>query len=237
MFFPGHSYLWFYTYSSGEIPMGFSLTPTSFIYLDPGKTYTLDFGKFQYGKWDKHSDTLILYPDGGKVSRYLMKYLKSNEMKLNIAPGVVSDFSGSPAAFASRAENPFSIGNNQWRMPAKHKETAAAIRNRLINHCAFWKAYFSWALDNNMDQVDVRSTPSPIKIYSNGFALKKFDDLPTEWQNYFYDTADCRLANSILEDIFKTKNIAWPQTDSRYQMFMGAFEQLENFLREEDKNL
>lgn len=236
IFFPGHSNLWFYTFSSGKIPSGFGLTPASFLYLDPGKTYTLDFGKFQYGKWDRQGDTLVLYSGAGEVGRYLMKYPKGNEMKLGMAPGVVSDFSGSSSSFASPAENPFSLENNQWRIPAKHKETAAAIRERLINHCAFWKAYFSWALNNNMDYVDVRSTPTPIKIYSNGFALKDFDNLPKQWQNYFYDTADCRSANRMIENIFNKQNRAWPQTDSKYKMFMGAFQQLENFLWEEDKN-
>ena len=108
-FFPGHSNLWFYTYSSGEIPPGFSLTPASFLYLDPGKKFTLDFGKFQYGNWDRQGDTLFLYPEAGGRQRYLMKYPKSNEMKLVVARGMVSDFSGSPAAFGSEAENPFSL--------------------------------------------------------------------------------------------------------------------------------
>src|SRR5258708_35900703 len=105
IFFPGHSNLWFYTFSNGEIPSGFSLTPASFLYLDPGKTYTLDFGKFQYGRWGRQGDTLFLYPEIGETNRYLMKYPKSNEMKLDMAPGEVSDFSGSPSTFASRATN------------------------------------------------------------------------------------------------------------------------------------
>jgi hypothetical protein len=236
-FLPRQDNLWFYTYSSGEMPPGFTLTPANFLYVAPGKNFTMDFGEFQNGKWERKGDTLFLYPDAGDARHYLMKYTQINEMQLSIAPSVVSDFSGSPSSFASPAENPFSLINNQWRIPAKHKEISSVIRQRLINHCAFWKAYFLWALNDNLDNVDVRSTPTPIKIYGNGFALKEFDDLPKQWKNYFYDSADCRLANSMIETIFQNQNIAWAHTDNKYKMFMGAFEQLENFLKEEDKKL
>lgn len=236
LFFPVHNHLWFYTYSSGEMPDGYSLTPASFLYLDPAKTYTLDFGKFQYGKWKKKGDTLILHEDDGVDQRYLVKYPQNNEMKLDLPNGVVSDFSGSPASFDSPAENPFSFENNQWRIIAKHKESPLEIKERLVNHCAFWKAYFSWALNNHIDYVDVRSTPTPIKIYSNGFVLKEYEDLSATWKNYFYDSTDCQLANKMIAHIFTTQNIAWAQTDSKYKMFMGAFEQLERLLKEEEAN-
>ncbi len=226
--------LWFYAYSSGEIPSAFSLTPASFLYLNPNKTYTLDFGEFDYGKWIKHGDTLILHSVNGNMNNYIVNYESSKDLKLSITQDLVSDFSGAPSTFSTESANPFSLENNKWRMHATHKETPSEIKMRLINHCAFWKNYFLWALDNKVEYIDVRSTPTPIKIYGNGFALKEFDDLPATWKNYFYDSADCRLANKILEDIFKNENIAWANTDNKYKMFAGAFEQLESFLQKED---
>ena len=112
------------------------------------------------------------------MSSYLINYESSKDLKLTVMPDVVSDFSAAPSKFTSPATNPFSLGNNKWRISANHKESRQEIRQRLINHCEFWKTYFSWALDNNIQSVDVRSTPTAIKIYGNGFALKKFDDLP-----------------------------------------------------------
>ena len=224
--------LWFYTYSSGEIPSAFTLTPASFLYLNPNKTYTLDFGEFKYGKWMKHGDTLILHSVSGEIRSYLINYESNKDLKLSITPGLVSDFAGAASSFSSEAENPFSLQSNKWRIAARHKETPSEIKQRLINHCTFWKNYFLWALNNNVQSVDVRSTPTPIKIYGNGFALKSFDELPITWQNYFFDSADCRLANEILENVFTKQNIAWANTDNKYKMFAGAFEQLENFLKE-----
>jgi hypothetical protein len=56
------------------------------------------------------------------------------------------------------------------------------------------------------------------------------DDLPPRWKAFFYDDEDCRKANQILTDIFHRQTIAWANTDSKYKMFLGAFQQLEKFL-------
>lgn len=105
------------------------------------------------------------------------------------------------------------------------------IRKRLYNHCQFWEAYFRWALDKGLNTVDVRSTPTPIKIYGNGFALKPTEDLPAEWVNCFYDANDCRKASDMIRDIFQHKTIAWAQTDNKFKMFLSAFQQLQTLLR------
>jgi len=80
---------------------------------------------------------------------------------------------------ANETEDPFSGYNNKWRQPATHKESDGEIRARLYNHCQFWETYFTWALKNELQTVDVRSTPTAIKIYGNGFTLKLFEDLPS----------------------------------------------------------
>lgn len=232
--FKSDNSLWFYTYSSGEIPSEFSLTPASFLYLNSNKTYTRDFGEFEYGKWAKHGDTLTLHSVSGKISNYVVNYESSKDLKLRITQNEESDFSGAASNFSSESANPFSLQNNKWRIHAIQKETPSEIKVRLINHCAFWKNYFLWALDNKVDYIDVRSTPTLIKIYGNGFTLKEFDDLPETWKNYFYDSADCKLANKIIENIFTTENIAWANTDNKYKMFAGAFEQLETFIQKEN---
>ena len=143
MFFANNSNLWFYAYSSGELPSEFSLTPASFLYLKPDKTYTLDFGQFDYGNWLKRGDTLILHAASGKINSFFINYKNGKELKLTIVPGVVSDFGGSSSSFSSPANDPFSLQNNQWRIPARHKETPKEIKDRLVNHCIFWKEYFT----------------------------------------------------------------------------------------------
>jgi hypothetical protein len=71
-------------------------------------------------------------------------------------------------------------------MPALKKETDPEIKSRLLNHCQSWEAYFSGALNDRQSSVDVRSTPTLLKIYGNGFTLKPFEALPGEWRSCFF---------------------------------------------------
>lgn len=89
---------------------------------------------------------------------------------------------------------------------------------------------FTLDFGKKIDYLDVRSTPTAIKIYGNCFGLKPVDELPPRWTSLFYDSADCRKANDIIQDIFRHKTIAWANTDSKYKMFIGAFQQLEQYL-------
>jgi len=142
------------------------------------------------------------------------------------AEGTILSFEKQPAKFSSPADNPFSAENNQWRIPAVKKENDQDLRRRLKNHFRFHEAYFKWALDAKLQSIDVRSTPSLIKIYGNGFALKNFEELPASWRSYFYDEGDCQKANNMIKDIFEKRDIAWALTDNRYKMFISAFQQL-----------
>jgi hypothetical protein len=86
-------------------------------------------------------------------------------------------------------------------------------------------------MDNEFSSVDVRSTPSPVKIYGNGFIIKPFGDLSAAWKSYFYDSADCAKANEMLVDIVHKNNIAWAHTDNKYKMFISAFQQMQQILK------
>jgi len=223
--------VWFYTYTSAGDATEFNLTPASFLCLNPDETYTRDFGEFDYGKWTKHHDTLLLKSISGNIDIFLIDYSNGKDIKLSTTPGVVCDFEVQPYSFKANVAKPFSLEDNKWRIKSMRKESTAEIKRRLINHCQYWKDYFTWALDNKIATVDVRSTPSPIKIYGNGFELKFYYDLPYEWKNYFYDSADCQHANNILSDVMTHNNIALAHTDNKYKMFIGAFEQMEAILK------
>ena len=136
-------------------------------------------------------------------------------------------FESQPAAFKIVRENPFVKENNLWRIPPGKKENDAEIKNRLLNHLKFWELYFKWALENNIQSIDVRSMPTLIKIYGNGLELKPYNALPKKWISYFYDEEDCRKANGLIEDVLRNENIAWPHTDNKYKAFISVFQQLQ----------
>jgi hypothetical protein len=224
--------LWFFTYGTGT-PTGKDtlLNPASFLELRPDGSYTRDFGGFESGTWLKKDHQLILTAHDRIQSTYPLTLTSPNEMQVTLTGDYVASFESHAIPSLQDKQDPFSIYNNHWRIPATHKESETEIRKRLYNHCQFWEAYFRWALDKELNTVDVRSTPTPIKIYGNGFTLKPAGDLPAAWVNCFYDADDCRKASGIIEDIFQHKTIAWAQTDNKFKMFLSAFQQLQNFLR------
>jgi hypothetical protein len=219
--------IWFYTYSSNAAHADTTLTPASFINLQGDGTYTRDFGNFDYGKWILKDKKIRLINNKHETSIINVVYISGNEIQLGLNNNPDADFESLPGSFASDDQNPFSKENNLWRIAAARKETDDEISNRLLNHFKFWEKYFTWALNNELSTVDVRSTPTLIKIYGNGFTLKPFDQLPSEWKSFFFDTDDCRKANNKLKIFFETKNIAWPHTENKYKMFISAFQQMQ----------
>jgi len=220
------SRIWFYTYNneSGG-PKDTLLTPVSFLDLRQNGTYTMDFSGFDAGRWDIKDDRLVLTNDKNQVSKLGFRYISGKDLRLYIHD-MALEFEGMQNQSLTEAKDPFSRENNHWRIQASAKETDKQITNRLVNHFQFWQTYFSWALDQEIKYVDVRSTPTPVKVYGNGFGLKPFEQLPAAWKGYFYDEEDCRKANDKIRTLFDNNSIAWPQTDNKYKMFLSAFQQM-----------
>lgn len=224
--------LWFYTHTSGnEYETNIEISPSSFLNLQKNGAYTRDFGTFDYGNWERNDTVLILKSKNGKTFEFLIKTIIQNELKLRSGIGTFINFEKQPSEFPSIDVDPFTINNNQWRIPAKNKESEIEIKNRLKNHFRFNEMYLKWALNYQFTTLDVGSTPSPLKIYGNGFALKEYKELPVAWKSYFFDEEDCRKANALIKDIFDTKDIVWTKTDNRFKMFVSAFQQLQQLLK------
>jgi len=224
--------LWFYTHSAGTLTdRDTLLNPASFISLNKDGTYVFDLEKFEYGTWRREGNTLLFNNSRKHKSSISIESLSAKEIQLAISDFTPANFESQPGKFKSPNENPFSIESNLWRVQADKKESDEQLRMRLLNHLHFWELYFSWALDNGLSTIDVRSTPTLVKIYGNGFALKTFDQLPLKWKTYFFDEDDCRKANDMLTKVFQASDIAWAHTDNKYKMFISAFQQLQQKMK------
>ena len=232
---PGRQHIdkiWFFTFYTGQDTGKDSLlTPASFLNLQKDGTYTSDLDEFEYGLWKLDNKTLYLNDYRNKITTIKIEYLSGNEMRISSEHIPAASFEGQPSEFKTTAENPFSKENNLWRVPPQQKENDSEIKSRLLNHMKFWEEYFSWALTHNISSIDVRSTPTLLKIYGNGFALKPYTDLPKKWKSYFYDQEDCQKANDIIKTVFDKKDIAWAHTENKYKLFISAFQQLQQILK------
>jgi len=224
--------LWFYNYSSITPSKWDSvLNRVSYLDLQPDGSYTQDFGQFDFGSWTLKGQELYLTNQNHKT--YIFRLLAIGKKRLDIYLGKdkIAYFEKQPRPSGNPSKNPFSLKNNQWRIPATHKENIDEIRQRLLNHYQFWEAYFEWGSDNNIGAIDVTDIPTPMKVYGNGLGLKRYDDLSVRWRSCFFDEEDCHKADTLLKGLFRRNKIIWPNTDDQAKLFISGVQQAEGFLR------
>ena len=224
--------IYFYTpVADGVEHSDTTLTYVSFLELCPDGSYTQDFGHFDYGSWTLKDHRLYLSNQRRKTYVYKVLSLKGTELDLRLDSGITGHFRTHLMPSSRAEKDPFSTYNNQWRLPAKHKESDLEIRQRLYNHCQFWEAFFKWVDDKDESVADVAYFPSPLKVYGNGFGLKHYDNLPPAWKAYFFDEEDCHKADTLIKHTFRRNKIIWPKTDNEFRKLISGFQQLQNFLR------
>lgn len=220
--------LWlFSSLHNPDVRLEESFSPVSFLWLSANGNYSRDFGTYEYGTWKKKGDSLYLTAADKVTSAFLMISDKTT-LRLSATEHTFFTFNYHPLNDNDSTANPFLPQYNKWRTKANVKETDAMLIERLTNHCKFWEVYFTWAEKNSLPSIDVRSLPTPIKIYSNGFSLKP---VTKKWARYFFDEKDAWRSNEILEDIMRNDKISWPAGDKKYVMFISAFQQMQIFLK------
>jgi hypothetical protein len=133
---------WFYTYQTDfNTKRDDGLTPASFLCIRKDGTYTRDFGTFDYGHWILQNQVISLRSQRNQSENLKVITLLANEMTIDVN-GEKINLDGQALPTDKPAEDPFSLENNQWRIPATQKESEQALRKRLSNHCRFWEAYF-----------------------------------------------------------------------------------------------
>jgi hypothetical protein len=214
----------------------YSFSAASFLNLQTEGKFTSYFTAFDYGTWKQKDSTLVLTNHNkGKLLLEVKRLNPKQMICMNKSNGRVYRFNGFKNEFSSEPENPFSINNNLWRVKAGHKESDAELASRLKNHFKWWEKYFSWGLNSKLKVMDIRSTPSVLDMYANGFELKYYDYQFAEWKNIFYDTANSWRAYEMVYYLMYKKNISWPKTENRFESFVSAFKQLQQWMDADPK--
>lgn len=229
--------VWFFTYEKKGRDVKSTdpeLSPVSFINLQSKGKYTANLNGFEHGQWSLEDKVLMLKPTGGKSRKVLLRRLTDKECVMDLDPSNQymshSVFEGFKNPLDDE-ESPFSIANNKWRVKATNKESAQQITDRLVNHFMYWESYFKWGIENNRSTLDVRSHPSPLKIYGNGFTLMPVSEWPEEWSRNFYDDEDRQIAFDKIFWTLRNKTVQWPQSVHKFKQFVSAFQQMEANIR------
>jgi hypothetical protein len=227
---PGTGLYIYYSVADGKAEGDTLLTAASFLELSANGSYTQDFGRFDYGSWMIRDQRLYLTNQRHRTYIYQIKKLTPQEMDLMLDAGRMGHFSVHSRPSSREEKDPFSRYNNQWRIPATHPESDAEIRQRLVNHCRFWETYLTWEKDQEHGIIEVKATPSPLKVYGNGFGLKHYGDLPAEWKSFFYDSTDCHKADTMIKRTFRRHEFVWPNTDDDLQKSISGTQQIQQWL-------
>ncbi len=207
--------------------------PANFINIKEDGSYTAYLKNFSEGKWFLKEKNLVLVNKDRLITEFELHSNVANKLVLSDKmKRLVYHFDGYPNDFDKEADNPFAAVNNQWRMKARHKEGDKELALRIKNHLNFWQQYFEWGKREKIGYLDVRSTPSLLKLYGNGMEMEYYDNLLPGWKNAYYDTTDCRIAYEMLYYKMHEKDVKWPDTKNKFESLAAAFEQMKKWMDE-----
>ncbi len=208
-------------------------TPANFINIKEDGSYTAYLKNFSEGKWFLKEQNLVLVNKDRIITEFELHSNVGNKLVLsNKMKRLVYHFDGYPNDFGKEEDNPFAAVNNQWRLKSRHKESDKELAARIKNHLHFWKQYFAWGHKKSIGYLDVRSTPSLLKLYGNGMEMEYYDNLLPEWKNTYYDSTDCRIAYEMLYYKMHEKDVKWLDTKNKFERLASAFAQMEKWMDE-----
>ncbi|NNV56179.1 hypothetical protein [Limnovirga soli] len=137
--------------------------------------------------------------------------------------------------FADAADDLYSKENNLWRIKPNHSETAAEIKERVLNHLQFWELLFHDAAEHERDYVSYNWFSSPIVIATNGTILQFYEEAKSEWDQNFYDSVQAKAGYDLLIKCFSQK-IKYLQHTGKYERNEDIVKQLRSNLINATKN-
>jgi hypothetical protein len=203
----------------------------SFLRFYDNGTYT---GKlmtgFHYGYWSQEDGVLSLTIGDTAKLRYKVVSQKGDNLVLHMIGGGDKTFDAdlryeSGPVEEDTAIDAFSLENNRWEIPAKHREPDAEILARVKSHLHCQLLYIQKAIDKGEESLSTTEFVSPLTFYGNGIALSPEAQVPGDWTRLFYDSADASRAYTALKNGFRS-SIQVPDTKNTFLLYKSLLEQL-----------
>jgi hypothetical protein len=179
--------------------------------LSPDFTFTKnnrnDMGA---GVWNFNEATKTLtfkYKDGGS-DIYKLRALAANEMKLTnigIKSETVLKFVSDGNSYKEKADDPFYIANNKWRIAPRAPETDDAIKQRLKDNLHFFILFYRDAIARKAPKISFYGLPSCLKWYAGAIHLQGEKEINGKWKACFYNNAQAMKAYGMMDKVITMK--------------------------------
>lgn len=186
----------------------------------------METGKWTYSDADK---TITFQYNGGSKDIYKIRALAADELRLTntgIGSATVLEYVADGKVHRNPDTDPFSIANNQWRIPPPAAETDAAIRERVKGYLHFFILYYRDAIARRASVVSFYGFPSCLKWYAGGIYLQTDEDLLKGWNKIFYNAAQAKKGKDIVSGLLD-KKYTWPNGNQNWiKKNLSVLEQL-----------
>lgn len=130
--------------------------------------------------------------------------------------------------------DPFSIENSKWRMPADHEESCKEIKERLCGNLHHLSMLFYKYTQANTRSISWQHSPHPFVMGSNGIAMLQYGQEPVALSNIFYNYDNWGQAHDMMATLFK-EDIDIPLHYTRYaDMWYPMLRQMDSICKIKD---
>jgi hypothetical protein len=172
----------------------------------------------RYGRFELKGPIIDAQFDDGKKAVYHLQEVDTASM---LVKRVESDhtttlhLTGSHVFWPDVQTNPYSKGNNAWRIKPSKAESMEALRERLQGCVQFYEYFFAGHAESDADEIDFRGLPSCFKWYQGGIFVQGPKKLDKKWINCFYSTEQALQARQMMEDAL-SKKYDWDTTQTNW---------------------
>ena len=199
----------------------FEIPYRSFYFAANGSFVKNPCNAMDYGNWNyddaKKTITLHYSVEKGK-DIYKIASLAADELILvNAGINTTTNlkFISSGKRLADRADEPFDLQNNRWRIKPVKKESDSAVHQRLKDNLRFFILFYKSVIIKDDKVVSFWGLPSCFKWYGGGIFLRKIDELKENWIDCFYNKEQAMKAYALAGKLMEVK-YEWPKGERNW---------------------
>lgn len=224
--------------NDAALPAMIKFNTGRWIQFNDDSTYTTNIkGQFDYGKFSplgNGKDFVEMRSFRGDIYHISARYHPNGTGEI-LHRITIPDLSGTfdyyfycnvrKYSFRHDTFNPYSLPNNQWRLPAEHSENDSLLVKRMVNHIDFWIAYLNMADKLELKSFNYSNVNTCFKFSPYGIIMENFKNWESTFQTLFYTKKEAERAYKLTsEAIYKSKYV---KHENAYIQGINLFKQIQ----------